>query len=118
MHPIPYRKSPMSSMADAPQPATSNEILEQILKELRDIKDILVNFTDDGFPLRNSIPNPELLASLITASALLSRTDPRINAEDLRQRLEAAQVIGSQLIQLADCYRRQTERIQLERLSQ
>lgn len=97
------------------QPPTV-KLLEQIAGDLSEIKEILSSFTDDGFPLRQSIPTPELLASLVSAAALLSRSDPRINGTDLQQRIDAAQVIGSRLIQVADAFRHQTERIHLERL--
>lgn len=101
----------------ASSPAETNaELLRAVLAELKHLNELMVTFTGDGFPLNRSVPNTETIAAIAVAVALLMRHDPRINEADLQQRLAAAPVIASRLIQQLDSYLRSTQVQQLESL--
>ena len=100
-------------MANSPA-ETNAELLRSVLSELRRLNEVMESFTNDGFPLQRTIPTTEMLAAMVVAAAMISRTDPRITPQDLKQRLTAAPVISSQLIDLVDSYLNQTQLQALE----
>lgn len=105
-------------LAMATSPAETNaELLRQILAELKQLNELMVAFTNDGFPLSRTIPTTETLSALVVAAALLSRQDPRVNPQDLGNRLAAAPVISTQLIAQVDAYLQSTQAQQLDQLA-
>lgn len=102
----------------ATSPAETNaELLRQILVELKQLNELMVAFTNDGFPLSRTIPTTETLSALVVAAALISRQDPRVNPQDLGNRLAAAPVISTQLIAQVDAYLQNTQAQQLDQLA-
>lgn len=100
-------------------PAETNaELLRGVLVELKQLNELLVSFTGDGFPLQRSVPTPEMIATIAVAAALLMRHDARMSEADLQQRLAAAPVVGQQLIKQMDAYLGATQRQHLESLRQ
>lgn len=83
-------------------------LIQHLAEDVRDIKDVLVNFTNDGFPLRHSVPTSELVTAAVVAGALISRSDPRIHQNDLMTRIAAAQEIASEVIRAFDAYQSAT----------
>lgn len=77
----------------------------------------MVAFTNDGFPLARTVPTNEVLAAMVIAAALVSRQDPRVNPQDLQNRLQAAPVISAQLIAQVDAYLRSMQVSHLDQLA-
>lgn len=103
----------------ATSPAETNaELLKQILHEIKQLNELMVAFTNDGFPLARTIPTTETLSALVVAAALLSRQDPRVNPQDLNNRIAAAPVISTQLIAQVDAYLQSTQVQHLDHLAQ
>jgi hypothetical protein len=103
----------------ASSPAETNaELLRGVLAELKQLNELMENFTGDGFPLNRSVPNTETISAIAMAVALVMRHDPRISQADLDQRLAAAPVLATQLIQALDAFQRSTQVQQLESLRQ
>lgn len=82
----------------------SEETMQQVLAELREIKELIAATTNDGMPLRAIVPGPEVLASLIAAASLISREKLQLDQADLQQRCVAAQVLASELLRQFDAY--------------
>jgi hypothetical protein len=102
----------------ATSPAETNaELLRQILAELKQLNELMVSFTNDGFPLARTVPTTEVLAAIAMAAALVGRADPRLNPQDLNNRLGGAPVISTQLIALIDGYLQSTKLHQLDQLA-
>ena len=100
--------------AGEPSPA----VLAQILAELQEIKELLALFTSDGFPLRASVPSPELLASIMAASSMLSKATPTMTTEDVNARICAAQVFADVILRHHDSYQGAKQNQALQRLAQ
>ncbi len=101
----------------ASSPAETNaELLRGVLAELKQLNELMETFTGDGFPLNRAVPNTETIAAIVVAAALLMRHNPHLNEDDMQQRLAAAPVISSRLIQQLDAYLRATQVQQLEQL--
>lgn len=92
-------------------------LLQQVLEQLKHLNETLDNFTNDGFPLQHSVPTGDLLAVYLVAASLLSRENPRLNAEDLQKRIQSATIIAQQLVAVADHALRQSRAQRLERLN-
>lgn len=90
------------------------QLLQRIAADLAEIKEVLVSFTGDGLPLRAQVPNNELLASLLIASAMISRNPGAITPDDLTSRIAAAQLIATDAIRQFDQYQCQTQVAQLQ----
>jgi hypothetical protein len=102
----------------ATSPAETNaELLRQILAELKQLTEVMEAFTNDGFPLARTIPTTETLAAMVVAAALISRGDPRVNPQDLQNRLAAAPVVSTQLIAHIDAYLQSVQVQQLDQLA-
>ena len=82
----------------------TQRLIQGLADDVRDIKDVLVNFTNDGFPLRHSVPTSELVTAAVIAAALIGRSDPRIHQNDLMTRIAAAQEIATEVIRAFDAY--------------
>jgi hypothetical protein len=91
--------------------------LEGIQAEMKEIKELLVSFTGDGWPLRSQLPSAELLASL-TASLVVLLRDMPLADKDIEQRVMAAQVIAREFIKQHDAYNAATATQHLENLAQ
>lgn len=91
--------------------------LTEIAAELADIKELLSSFSNDGLPLRSQVPTSELMASLVAAAALLLRDQP-LSEGELNGRIQAAQVLASELIRQSDRYQQQTRSQHLAQLLQ
>ena len=62
----------------------NHQVLQAILEQLQRLNETIETFTNDGFPLAQTVPTAELLASLMTAAALISKEQPRLNQQDLK----------------------------------
>lgn len=89
--------------------------LATIKAELAEIKEILSSFTSDGLPLRSQVPTSELIASLVAAASLILRDKP-LPMSELNERIQAAQVLATELIRQSDHYQRATQAQQLSHL--
>jgi len=89
--------------------------LATIKAELAEIKEILSSFTGDGLPLRSQVPTSELIASLVAAASLILRDKP-LPMGELNERIQAAQVLATELIRQSDYYQRATQAQQLAHL--
>lgn len=107
-------------MAEAPDSLAhrNQQLLQQILEQLRELNETLSNFTSEGLPLRAQVPTPELLASLLAAAALISKERPVITTQDLASRVAAAQVLADELLRQHDGYRTTTQTDRLNQLAQ
>lgn len=105
-------------MAAHPTESNTDQLLAAVLTELKQLNELMESFTGDGFPLNRAVPSTETIAAIAVAVALLTRHDPRINEQDLQQRLAAAPVISTRLIQQLDSYLQTVQRQQLEALRQ
>lgn len=101
----------------AASPAETNaELLRAVLAELKQLNELMTEFTNDGFPLARAVAGTETLSAIAVAAALLARDNTPISQQELQQKLAAAPVISSQLIAQVDGYL-QTMRVQqLEQL--
>jgi hypothetical protein len=105
-------------MADPKNLAERNQdLLIQILEQLKDLNETIKDFTSDGLPLRAQVPTSELLASLMAAAALVIKERPALTANDLQGRVNAAQVLADQLIAAHDQYKTETSLQRLDQLA-
>lgn len=89
--------------------------LEGIQKEMAEMRELLQNFTSDGWPIRSQLPSAELMASLASSMAFLLREKP-ISDEEIQRRLAAAQQLARLMIQMYDRFNSETQRQQLNNL--
>lgn len=95
----------------------NHQLLKDILEQLQLLNTTLDSFTNDGFPLAQSIPSAELLASLIAAAALIAKDQPRLTPDDLNSRIQAAQVLATELVGQHDRFQAETQRHRLNHLA-
>lgn len=95
----------------------NHQLLQQILEQLQQLNSTLDSFTNDGFPLAQSIPSPELLASLAAAAALIAKDKPQMSQGDLDSRVHAAQVLATELVAQHDRFQSETHRLRLNQLA-
>lgn len=95
----------------------NHKLLQQILEQLQQLNATLDSFTNDGFPLAQSIPSPELLASLAAAAALIAKDKPQMSQGDLDSRIQAAQVLAAELVGQHDRFQSETHRDRLNHLA-
>jgi hypothetical protein len=95
----------------------NHQVLQDILEQLKRLNETVDTFTNDGFPLAQTVPSTELLASLLAASALISKEQPRLNPDDLMSRVQAAQVLATQLIASHDKFQSDTRAGRLNQLA-
>lgn len=95
------------------QDQEGSDVQQQILSELKQIRELLVSCTNDGMPLQALVPSAEVVASLIAAASLISRENLQLDQADLQQRCVAAQVLATELLRQFDAYHaaRQSERL-------
>jgi hypothetical protein len=98
----------------APDPleriAAGIEAMRLDLQELREAFDL---FSKGGFPLERTVATSELLTTLAVTTAVMIRDAP-LQAYDLQQRIQAALVIGEQVLKCHDEYRDATHKLRLE----
>jgi hypothetical protein len=102
--------------ADLQEDSTVCQLLRELISEVREVKDILTNFTNDGMPINSALPSGELLVAAITTAALLGREKPTISQDDLLRRMQSAQMVATDIIHLTGTYLRQTQAGRLEQL--
>lgn len=95
----------------------NHELLKEILEQLKQLNATFDSFTNDGFPLAQSVPTAELLASLAAAAALITKDNPRVTTEDLRGRVAAAQVLATELLSQHDRFQSETRTGRLNQLA-
>lgn len=90
-----------------------------LLKEIRDaifeLRDLYDSHTDNGFPLKSTVPTTESMAALICTASLLLR-DTALSEADLQHRSSAAMVLSSRLLQMLARYQSETRSSHLENL--
>ena len=91
------------------------ERLAAIQSELAELREAFDSFSNGGFPLRQEVATPELLAVLAAFMALMGRDGP-MNDHDLQYRVRAAMVLGTDIVKVFDSYKRSTERQNLDHL--
>lgn len=89
---------------------------KEILKELREMKELLEDFTSSGLPVRAQVPTSELMASCAVIAGLIARESSSPTETQLRQILQAAQVIGAEAIRQSDQFNSATVAAKLEGL--
>lgn len=75
------------------------QTLKEIRDELRELRENFNTFSNEGMPLRTTVPTPELIATMAATTAVLLRDGP---IDDLEQRLNASQMIGDLAIKHHD----------------
>lgn len=95
----------------------NHELLKEILEQLKRLNETIDTFTNDGFPLGQTIPTSELLASLLAAAALINKDQPRLSSDDLQARIEAAQVLATTLLSAHDRFQSETRKGRLNHLA-
>lgn len=95
----------------------NHQLLKEILEQLQQLNASFESFSNDGFPLAQSIPSSELLASLIAAAALISKEQPRLTQDDLRGRVQAAQLLATELLSTHDRFQSDTRTGRLNQLA-
>jgi RNA polymerase-interacting CarD/CdnL/TRCF family regulator len=95
----------------------NHQVLQEILEQLKRMNETIDTFTNDGFPLAQTVPTAELLASLMTAAALISKEQPRLNQQDLQGRIQAAQVLATELLTAHDRFQTETRKGRLNQLA-
>ena len=91
-------------------------LLRELIGEVREIKELLSLFTNDGMPILSSLPSSELIASACMAAGLIARESQTIKRTDLNGKLQAAQVVALELVRMHDSYITNTQRQRLEEL--
>jgi hypothetical protein len=95
----------------------NHQLLKEILEQLQTLNATFDSFTNDGFPLAQAMPTPELLASLLAAAALIAKDQPRVTTDDLRGRVAAAQVLATELLSQHDRFQTETRKGRLNQLA-
>ena len=95
----------------------NHQVLQEILEQLKRMNETIDTFTNDGFPLAQTIPTAELLASLVAAAALISKEQPRLTQSDLQARVQAAQVLATELLCSHDRFQTDTRKGRLNQLA-
>lgn len=106
----------MKPMADSPG-TVNTQLLRDILQQLQQLNQTIDDFTCQGMPLKAQVPTSELIASVVSAAALVMRDTPAISTLDLQGRIAAAQVLASELIRAYDAYQQQTHAGRLDQLA-
>lgn len=99
-------------------------LLEQLCSDiasmrqsLETVAETLDSFTEEGFPLRSSMPTPEMISAVATSCALLLRETP-LSPQDVTQRVQAAQSLAKYILEAFDHHQSATRNTQLEGLLQ
>lgn len=95
----------------------NHELLKEILEQLKRLNETIDTFTNDGFPLAQTVPSAELLASLLAAAALINKDKPRLTADDLQARVQGAQVLATELLSAHDRFQSETRKGRLNHLA-
>lgn len=94
----------------------TDQLLTQLLEEIRLLREAFDSFSSEGFPLKASTPTNEVVMTAAIVAAMLSRERPDIHPQDLRNRLNDAMVIAYHALQAHDAFNQQTGTAQLETL--
>lgn len=115
----PRLQMPQRPMASEDSLAHRNhQVLKELLAEVKELRALFSDFSAEGLPLRAQTITPELLASLLTATALINRERPGLSHSDLQGRVQAAQVLADQLLNAHSQFRTETQAERLNRLAQ
>ena len=96
----------------------NHQVLKELLAEVKELRALFSDFSAEGLPLRAQTVTPELLASLLAAASLISKERPTLTQQDLKARVQAAQVLADQLLAAHSQFRTETQAERLNRLAQ
>jgi hypothetical protein len=92
------------------------ELLQEILNELKDLRESFETFSNGGFPVERMVPDVRTLASISMVAALLNRDSP-LSAADLTGRINAAMTLSTSVLHIIDQYQQSIQATNLDRLA-